>query len=68
YEAAFVVNESLFSREPKARAALEELCGRIATGVMQKLNNLVVGKHRRPADVASEFLDSLGGNVTPARP
>jgi glycine betaine/choline ABC-type transport system substrate-binding protein len=59
YEAAFVVNESLFAKEPRARAALEELCGKIATEVMQKLNNLVVGQHRRPADVASEFLDSL---------
>jgi osmoprotectant transport system substrate-binding protein len=59
YEAAFVVNEALFSREPKARAALEELSGKLTTATMQKLNAQVVGSHRRPADVASEFLDSL---------
>ena len=68
YEAAFVVNESLFAKEPRARAALEELCGKIATEVMQKLNNLVVGQHRRPADVASEFLDGIDGRLHPARP
>jgi osmoprotectant transport system substrate-binding protein len=66
YEAAFVVREELFTRVPGARAALEELCGRIATEVMQKLNNLVVGQHRRPADVASEFLDGLGSRTSPA--
>jgi glycine betaine/choline ABC-type transport system substrate-binding protein len=54
------VREELFARVPGARTALEELCGRITTRVMQKLNNLVVGKHRRPADVAAEFLDSAG--------
>jgi glycine betaine/choline ABC-type transport system substrate-binding protein len=26
---------------------------------MQKLNARVVGKHRRPADVAAEFLDGV---------
>jgi glycine betaine/choline ABC-type transport system substrate-binding protein len=59
YEAALVVNEGLFSREPKARAALEELSGKLTTATMQKLNAQVVGKHRRPAEVAAEFLDSL---------
>ncbi|HEX2757090.1 MAG TPA: glycine betaine ABC transporter substrate-binding protein, partial [Thermoanaerobaculia bacterium] len=59
YEAAFVVNEGLFSREPKARAALEELSGKLTTPIMQRLNAQVVGKHRRPTDVAAEFLDSL---------
>src|SRR5450759_3484385 len=57
YEAAFVVREGLFSREPKARAALEELSGKLTTETMRKLNSLVVGKHNRPADVAREFLD-----------
>ena len=64
YEAAFVVREALFSREPRARAVLEELSGTLTTAAIRKLNNLVVGKHRRPADVAKEFLDSLA----PGRP
>ena len=58
YEAAFVAREALFAREPRARAALEELSGTITTAAMQELNDLVVGKHRRPADVAREFLDA----------
>jgi glycine betaine/choline ABC-type transport system substrate-binding protein len=67
YEAAFVVREALFAKDPRARAALEELSGRIATEVMQRLNSLVVGRHRRPAEVASEFLDGIG-SLRPARP
>ncbi len=65
YEAAFVLREDLFARVPGARAALEELCGGITTQVMQKLNNLVVGKHRRPADVAAEFLDGVRHSAAP---
>jgi osmoprotectant transport system substrate-binding protein len=57
YEAAFVVREGLFAEQPKARAALEELSGRLPTETMRRLNDLVVGRHRRPADVAREFLD-----------
>jgi glycine betaine/choline ABC-type transport system substrate-binding protein len=67
YEAAFVVREDLFTRVPGARAALDELCGRIATGAMRNLNNLVVGEHRRPADVASQFLDGLGSRTSAPR-
>ena len=59
YEAAFIAREAFFSREPRARGALEELSGKITTPAMQKLNGLVVGKHRRPADVAKEFLDDI---------
>jgi glycine betaine/choline ABC-type transport system substrate-binding protein len=59
YEAAFVVREDFFSKEPKARAALEELTGKLTTATMRKLNAQVVGSHRRPAEVASGFLDSL---------
>jgi osmoprotectant transport system substrate-binding protein len=68
YEAAFVVREDVFAKEPRARAALEELTGRITTATMQKLNAQVVGKHRRPADVALEFLDGAVGRDLPARP
>jgi len=68
YEAAFVVREDSYSKEPRVRAALEELTGRLTTATMQKLNAQVVGKHRRPADVASEFLDGALGHQGPARP
>lgn len=59
YEAAFVAREAFFSREPRARAALEELSGKLTTSTMQKLNALVVGRHRRPVDVAKDFLDGI---------
>ena len=68
YEAAFVVRDELFTRVPGARAALEELSGQLTTATMRKLNNLVVGKHRRPADVAAEFLDGARSRHRPARP
>jgi glycine betaine/choline ABC-type transport system substrate-binding protein len=57
YEAAFVAREEFFAKEPRARAALEELSGRITTAAIRRLNNLVVGRHKRPAEVAREFLD-----------
>ncbi len=62
YEAAFVAREESISKEPRVRAALEELTGKLTTATMQKLNAQVVGKHRRPADVAAEF---LGGTFPP---
>jgi len=68
YEAAFVVRDELFTRVPGARAALEELSGQLTTATMRKLNNLVVGKHRRPADVAAEFLDGARSRHHPALP
>lgn len=68
YEAAFVVREGLFSREPNARAALEELSGKLTTAAMQRLNGQVVGKHRRPAEVAAEFLDGALGGPGQGRP
>jgi osmoprotectant transport system substrate-binding protein len=57
YEAAFVVREECLAREPRARAALEELSGTLTDAVVQKLNFLVDGEHRRVADVAREFLE-----------
>jgi glycine betaine/choline ABC-type transport system substrate-binding protein len=66
YEAAFVVREECLSREPRLRAALEELSGRLTNGAMQKLNYLVDGKHRRIADVAREFLEETLAAPPPA--
>ncbi|HTS02779.1 MAG TPA: glycine betaine ABC transporter substrate-binding protein, partial [Thermoanaerobaculia bacterium] len=59
YEAAFVVRSEALAREPRARAALEELSGTLTAARMRRLNEEVAGEHRRPADVAREFLESL---------
>lgn len=59
YEAAFVVREEALAREPRARAALEELSGTLTAAAMRRLNQRVAGEHRRPAEVAREFLDGL---------
>ena len=62
YEAAFVVREACLSRDPRVRAALEELSGKITSAAMRKLNFEVVGRHRRPAEVARDFLREVGGS------
>ncbi len=59
YEAAFVVRSEALAREPRARAALEELSGTLTAARMRRLNQQVAGEHRRPADVARDFLAGL---------
>lgn len=59
YEAAFVVRAEALAREPRARAALEELSGTLTAAGMRRLNQQVAGEHRRTADVARDFLDGL---------
>ncbi len=56
YEAAPVVRESVFERYPQARTALARLGGTITNAKMRQLNYEVDVAHRRPADVAKEFL------------
>ena len=68
YEAAFVVREECLSREPRAGPALTELSGKLTSGVMQRLNYLVDGEHRRIADVAREFLEQTLGAAPAGAP
>jgi glycine betaine/choline ABC-type transport system substrate-binding protein len=63
YECAVVVREQALSREPRLRAALEELSGRIDDAAMRKLNYKDDGEHRPVAEVAAEFLKSAGGVI-----
>ena len=60
YECAVVVREETLARMPKLREALEELSGRLTDAVMRRLNYEVDGRHRAPADVAAEFLQTVG--------
>lgn len=57
-EAGLVVRDATLQARPAMRAALEELAGKISADTMRKLNYEVDGKHRKPADVAAEFLKS----------
>ncbi len=59
YEAAYVAREETLAREPRLRAALEELSGKITSERMRAMNHEVSGARRRAADVAREFLATL---------
>jgi osmoprotectant transport system permease protein len=60
YEAVPLVRAETLDRHPGLRAALDRLAGRIDTETMQRLNHEVDGRHRPPAQVAREFLESRG--------
>ncbi len=59
YECAVVAREETLARYPQLRQALEQLSGKLSDAAMRRLNYAVDGQHRRPADVAAEFLGAL---------
>ncbi len=59
YEAAFVVRGAIWN-DPRVRGALEPLAGAISPAAMRAMNAAVDRDRRRPAEVAAEFLASLG--------
>ncbi|HLJ48410.1 MAG TPA: glycine betaine ABC transporter substrate-binding protein [Bryobacteraceae bacterium] len=58
YQASIVVRSESLSRFSGLSDALKELSGKISSDEMRKLNYEVDVKHRRPADVAADFLKS----------
>jgi osmoprotectant transport system substrate-binding protein len=66
YQCSAVVRAAALARFPGLRAALEQLSGKLPDAVMRKLNYEVDGRRRTPAEVASEFLNSVG--LTPPGP
>jgi osmoprotectant transport system permease protein len=56
YDAVPVMNERSLGAHPHLLAAVESLAGRIDEKAMRRMNYAVDGQHRRPADVAREFL------------
>jgi osmoprotectant transport system substrate-binding protein len=60
YDAVPVVRPQLFQECPQARAAFENLAGRITADDMRKMNYAVDGQKRDAAEVAREFLASHG--------
>lgn len=59
YECALVVRDAALAAHPNLGAALAELAGKIGDAQMRRMNNEVEGRHRRPAEVAAEFLNRL---------
>lgn len=59
YEASVVARQAALAAHPGMREALEALSGRITEQAMRKMNGEVDGEHRRPGDVAREFLAGL---------
>ena len=60
YDAVPVMNEASLRRHPGLLEAVESLGGRIDEKAMRRMNYAVDGEHRRPADVAREFLAGAG--------
>jgi osmoprotectant transport system substrate-binding protein/osmoprotectant transport system permease protein len=60
YDAVPVVNEASLRFHPGLLEAVETLAGRIDEAAMRRMNYAVDGEHRRPADVAREFLAGAG--------
>lgn len=60
YQPCLMVRLELIAEDPRLQPALAELSGRITTADMQKLNARVSVDHKKPADVAAEFLTQAG--------
>jgi hypothetical protein len=60
YQAAFVVGDQAARREPRLKAALQELSGRFSDDTMRRLNRQVLDRHGRVEQVAKEFLLETG--------
>lgn len=60
YQISIVAREKMLEEMPEARAALGELSGKFTNAKMQQLNYQVDGQHRPLAQVAQDFLQSVG--------
>jgi osmoprotectant transport system substrate-binding protein len=60
YQACYVVRSATLAANPTLRQILSELSGKISADTMHKLNYEVDGHHRRPEEVAKQFLESAG--------
>lgn len=60
YQCAVVARQETLARFPKLRETLEAVSGKISDVEMRRLNYEVDGRHRPAAEVAAEFLRTLG--------
>ena len=58
YQAVPVARRAMLRRHPEVRRALEELGGTLPDSTMRRLNAEVDVRHRDPAEVAREFLET----------
>lgn len=60
YQICLVVRVDLLANDPKIQPALAELSGKLTTEGIRKLDAEVGVDHKKPADVAAEFLQRAG--------
>jgi len=60
YQTCIMARLDLLASDPKIHPALAELSGKISNADMQRLNAEVGINHKKPADVAAEFLTQAG--------
>lgn len=60
YQACILARQDIQTDEPRLKPALLELSGKITSEAMRKMNAAVDVDHRRPADVAADFLTKAG--------
>jgi osmoprotectant transport system substrate-binding protein len=60
YQACLMVRADALADQPELRSTLAELAGKFTTDAVRKLDAEVILGHRKPADVAAEFLAQAG--------
>jgi glycine betaine/choline ABC-type transport system substrate-binding protein len=60
YQICLMVRKDLLDDNPKLQPALAELSGRFTNDALRKLDAKVDVDHKKPAEVAAEFLSQLG--------
>jgi glycine betaine/choline ABC-type transport system substrate-binding protein len=60
YQTCLLVRLDLLATDPKIQPALAELSGKITNAAIQQLGAKVSFDHKKPADVAAEFLTQAG--------
>ena len=60
YQVAPVVRQATLNAHPQIQTQLNAIAPHLTNAVMQQLNDAVSGQKREPAEVAREFLSSIG--------
>jgi osmoprotectant transport system substrate-binding protein len=60
YQTCLMVRVDLLANDPKIQPALAELAGKINNDAIRKMDAAVAVDHKKPADVAAEFLAQAG--------
>lgn len=60
YQACLLVRQDVLIENPEVRPALSSLSGKLSTSAVRKLAAAVDLDHRKPVDVAAEFLAAAG--------